>query len=242
MKLALYLVCLSSVAISTAATAAPPVTITDPTNAFGAQVDVNGLHVVCSSCSGGGGGVVTQGTTPWIDNVSQFGGSNVVNGTGVSGAGVPRVTVSSDSTVGLTGTLPAFAAPPSVVNAGTFAVQNTAATPAGTNTIGAITGFLGNVDSTTNLGASATFTGTGRAPPAWAVRFGCRATSAQSGTLEISESISSQTPVIATQALTGGQAVDLSVYVRGATNYLCVYINGSTAQTQFSLEDSFTAN
>lgn len=46
---------------------------------------------------GGGGGSVTQGTTPWVDNISQFGGSNVVTGTGVSGAGIPRVTVSSDS-------------------------------------------------------------------------------------------------------------------------------------------------
>jgi len=34
-------------------------------------------------------------------NVSQFGGSNVVTGTGTGGAGIPRVTVSNDSTVGL---------------------------------------------------------------------------------------------------------------------------------------------
>lgn len=40
---------------------------------------------------------VTQSTSPWVDNVSQFGGNNVVTGTGVSGAGIPRVTVSSDS-------------------------------------------------------------------------------------------------------------------------------------------------
>ena len=32
---------------------------------------------------------VTQGTSPWVDNISQFGGSNVVTGTGVSGAGIP---------------------------------------------------------------------------------------------------------------------------------------------------------
>lgn len=32
-------------------------------------------------------------------NVAQFGGSNVVTGTGASGAGIPRVTVSSDSTI-----------------------------------------------------------------------------------------------------------------------------------------------
>lgn len=34
-------------------------------------------------------------------NVAQFGGSNVATGTGAGGSGVPRVTVSNDSTVGL---------------------------------------------------------------------------------------------------------------------------------------------
>jgi hypothetical protein len=34
-------------------------------------------------------------------NVAQFGGNNVVTGTGASGNGIPRVTVSSDSTLGL---------------------------------------------------------------------------------------------------------------------------------------------
>src|SRR5271165_2175240 len=33
-------------------------------------------------------------------NVKQFGGSNVVTGVGASGAGIPRVTLSNDSTVG----------------------------------------------------------------------------------------------------------------------------------------------
>jgi hypothetical protein len=35
------------------------------------------------------------------DNVAQFGGNNVVTGTGPGGVGIPRVTVSNDSTVGL---------------------------------------------------------------------------------------------------------------------------------------------
>lgn len=47
-----------------------------------------------------------QGTTPWTENVSQFGGSNVVTGVGSSGAGIPRVTVSSDSSItNITGTV-----------------------------------------------------------------------------------------------------------------------------------------
>ena len=42
---------------------------------------------------------VTQSTSPWVTNVSQFGGSNVVTGTGASGAGIPRITVSNDSVI-----------------------------------------------------------------------------------------------------------------------------------------------
>lgn len=46
-------------------------------------------------------GTVTsnQGTSPWVTNVSQFGGNNVVTGTGASGTGIPRVTVSNDSNI-----------------------------------------------------------------------------------------------------------------------------------------------
>lgn len=44
-------------------------------------------------------GTVTanQGTSPWVDNISQFGGSAVVTGIGASGAGIPRVSLSNDS-------------------------------------------------------------------------------------------------------------------------------------------------
>jgi len=42
---------------------------------------------------------VNQGTSPWVSNISQFGGNNVVTGTGASGVGIPRVTVSNDSNV-----------------------------------------------------------------------------------------------------------------------------------------------
>jgi len=41
----------------------------------------------------------TQGTSPWVSNVTQFGSSSVVTGTGASGAGIPRVTVSNDSSL-----------------------------------------------------------------------------------------------------------------------------------------------
>jgi hypothetical protein len=39
-----------------------------------------------------------QTTNPWVTGINQFGGSNVATGTGASGSGIPRVTVSNDST------------------------------------------------------------------------------------------------------------------------------------------------
>jgi len=40
-----------------------------------------------------------QGTSPWISNITQFGSTNVSTGTGASGAGIPRVTISNDSSL-----------------------------------------------------------------------------------------------------------------------------------------------
>lgn len=42
---------------------------------------------------------VTQSTSPWVSNITQFGSNNVVTGTGASGVGIPRVTVSNDSNI-----------------------------------------------------------------------------------------------------------------------------------------------
>src|SRR5215469_11472491 len=47
-------------------------------------------------------GNVGQSGAPWSQNVTQFGGSAVVTGTGIGGAGIPRVTVSSDSSLAAT--------------------------------------------------------------------------------------------------------------------------------------------
>lgn len=60
----------------------------------------------------------TQSGAPWAENVTQFGGVNLSTGTGISGTGIPRVTVSSDSfpatqavsgTVAISGTVPVSA-------------------------------------------------------------------------------------------------------------------------------------
>jgi hypothetical protein len=60
--------------------------------ASGQAVPISGTVTVTSTS-------VTQGTSPWVDNVSQFGGTNVSTGTGTSGLGIPRVTVSNDSNI-----------------------------------------------------------------------------------------------------------------------------------------------
>lgn len=79
-----------------------------------------------------------QGTSPWVENVSQFGGSNVATGTGASGAGIPRVTVSNDSnilatqsgswTTGRTWTLASGSDSVSAVQSGTWNINNISGT------------------------------------------------------------------------------------------------------------------
>ena len=90
-----------------------PVNVTDGTNILGTlshpiQVNVDGyvrtnpdVFVTNFPSTQVISGTVTanQGTSPWVENVAQFGGSNVVTGTGASGVGIPRVTVSNDSNI-----------------------------------------------------------------------------------------------------------------------------------------------
>lgn len=42
---------------------------------------------------------VTQSTSPWVGNITQFGSTNISTGTGAGGAGIPRVTISNDSSL-----------------------------------------------------------------------------------------------------------------------------------------------
>src|ERR1019366_8333415 len=48
------------------------------------------------------GTVANTQSAPWIDNITQFGGVNISTGTGASGTGIPRVTVSNDSNIIIT--------------------------------------------------------------------------------------------------------------------------------------------
>ena len=70
------------------------------------QLDASGNLKTTGTSTISGTVTANQGTSPWVDNISQFGGSNVVTGTGNSGAGIPRVTVSNDSSItNITGTI-----------------------------------------------------------------------------------------------------------------------------------------
>lgn len=77
----------------TSMSASLPIAISSNQSAL--PVSQSGAWSVTSS----GSSTVTQGTSPWVNNITQFGSSNVVTGTGISGAGIPRVTVANDSNV-----------------------------------------------------------------------------------------------------------------------------------------------
>jgi hypothetical protein len=57
------------------------------------------LHVVVDTAPTT---AVTQNTSPWVDNITQFGSTNLSTGVGASGAGIPRVTVANDSSIKIT--------------------------------------------------------------------------------------------------------------------------------------------
>jgi hypothetical protein len=76
---------------------------------IGSKTSANSIPVVIASDQGavavsGTLGIsgtvdVTQSTSPWVVNTTQFGSTNVSTGTGASGAGIPRVTISNDSSL-----------------------------------------------------------------------------------------------------------------------------------------------
>ena len=77
----------------------------DGTNSRFIKVDSSGNVIAVGAGVAGtpAGGVVSiQGVTsgtPVIGNITQFGGVNISTGTGASGTGIPRVTVSNDSNI-----------------------------------------------------------------------------------------------------------------------------------------------
>lgn len=58
-----------------------------------------------TSSSGGGGGSVTQGTTPWVDNITQVGGSNISLGQTTMANSLPVTLASNQTNVPISGTV-----------------------------------------------------------------------------------------------------------------------------------------
>ncbi|WP_298167963.1 hypothetical protein [Novosphingobium sp.] len=120
----------------------------------------------------------------------------------------------------------------------------------GTTTItGSVNLGNGFTDSTAALGASATFTGTGRANSAGQFAFfNATAFADQAGTLFIDQSLDTGTSyqAIASQAVAAGSGANISVRMCGAvgtaTMYRVRYVNGAGAQTTFRLSSSFSAS
>jgi hypothetical protein len=105
-------------------------------------------------------------------NITQFGGTNVVTGTGTGGAGIPRVTVSNDSVVAITGsvTVTDGAGPLNVIiDSGTVTAVTaiTNALPTGANTIGAVTGTAGDNSANSSLKVPVLNSRANAAAPAW---------------------------------------------------------------------------
>jgi hypothetical protein len=109
-----------------------------------------------------------------------------------------------------------------------------------TRQLGLLENFLYNNDSTTPLGISATFTGTGRnmATVAALAKFRAAAISDQSGTLKIQGSPDGITwrtlATAATAAVDGNQVALLSIDAY-AVRLRVIYVNGAIAQTFFQL-------
>ncbi len=103
-------------------------------------------------------GTVTanQGGAPWAANITEWGGNSLVVGTGIGGPGVPRMTVSSDSSMSISagsaiiGNVRIDQTTPGTTNG----VQVNAALPAGSNKIGAIS----TVDTVTAVTTVSTVT------------------------------------------------------------------------------------
>ena len=94
-------------------------------------------------------------------NIKQFGSNNVVTGTGASGLGIPRVTVSNDSNIGLN------AGSNSIGTVGLNAGSNSVGTVglnAGSNNIGSITNITGTVSLPTGAATDAHLTNVQSAP------------------------------------------------------------------------------
>jgi hypothetical protein len=116
-----------------------PVEVTDGTNVLGTA-----SHPLKVDPTGTTPQPVSQNGAPWSENVTQFGGTNISTGTGASGAGIPRVTVSNDSKViawdgtNTTTVKPASTPAAAADTALVVALSPNTPLPAGTHNVGSV--------------------------------------------------------------------------------------------------------
>jgi hypothetical protein len=138
---------------------------------------------------------VGQNGAPWSQNVTQFGGNAVVTGTGASGVGVPRITVSSDSAIAQGTAAALSAAWPVKVTDGTNVMP--------TQDIAARAGFHKVTDGTNTAAVKAASTAAAAADPSLVVAISpnggnlCLNPSATLNSLSTAMSTTSATQIIA---------------------------------------------
>lgn len=129
-----------------------------PVDSGGGDMTDSTLHALHIEGVSGGVTLPVQAT----DNITQFGGTNISTGTGAGGVGIPRVTISNDSSLAanqstneaeingtavVTGTGVATGAQRTTVAQDTTTVAGSPSIPAGTNAIGTVQ--PGNTQNTT---------------------------------------------------------------------------------------------
>lgn len=93
---------------------------------------MSGIGTPALSSSSGGGGSVTQGTSPWVDNITQIGGAAISLGQALAAGSVPVVLTAAQ--ISTLTPLTSVA----VTNVGTFAVQATPVTQVDTFMLGGV--------------------------------------------------------------------------------------------------------
>lgn len=175
-------------------------------------------------------GTVTanQGTSPWVSNITQFGSSNVVTGTGASGAGIPRVTVSNDSNI-----LASQSGTWNITNiSGTISLPTGASTSANQTTLGSQTTKIN--DGTNTAAVKAASTAALATDPALVVAISPNNSISTTTAVNTNGSASNSTTVTNTAATTfsaPANAVGFVVEAESSNTVNLRYACGTTATT-----------
>jgi hypothetical protein len=169
-----------------------------------------------------------QGTSPWVSNITQFGSNPVVTGTGASGVGIPRVTVSNDSNI-----LASQSGIWNITNiSGTVSLPTGASTAANQTTIGNQTTKIN--DGTNTAAVKAASTAAIATDPALVVAISPNNVVPVSPAINTNGSVSNSTTVTNTAATTfspPANSVGFVVEAESSNTVNLRYACGTTATT-----------